>query len=201
MSDPINESFSALLDDQATSMDVQRLLNAMEKQPNKVQQWQQLAQCQANLQQDVHVDLLAQIHDKLYDDPALEQSTSGLFAAESIADAQGVQESAALKAESMAISDSSIASLESMINWRKALSSIGVAATVCAVSLLGFYQWQQPAITPNMQADIVASAADSSVSSAQIQQRFQQLMQQRSQQASFSLPAAENQWQSVEAAQ
>ena len=34
MTDPINESFSALLDNEASDMDIQRLLNAMDSQPD-----------------------------------------------------------------------------------------------------------------------------------------------------------------------
>ena len=185
-SEAINESFSALLDDQATSMDVQRLLNAMDKQPNKVQQWQGLAQCQAQVQQEVCVDLLSSIHSELYEEATLPASESE--ADESLLLANSAQNSASVETVSA-------------FSWRKSLSSITVAATVCAVSLIGFYQWQQPSLVAPSQADVVASSAGAGVSSAQIQQRFQQLMQQRSQQASFSLPASENQWQSIESAQ
>ena len=190
MSDPINESFSALLDDQASSMDVQRLLNAMEKQPNKVQQWQELAQCQAQLQKDVCIDVLSDIHDELYAPTA--SASADLDST--------IVDSSPLNASESALHhvNGALPSIEPAFNLRKTLSSIGVAATVCSVSLLGFYQWQQPTLSANIQADIVASSATGSVSSAQIQQRFQQLMQQRSQQASFSLPASENQWQSIE---
>ena len=73
MNDPINESFSALLDDQATSMDVQRLLNAMHNQPGKIKQWQGLAQCQGQIHDEVCVDLLDQINEKLFDEQELLQ--------------------------------------------------------------------------------------------------------------------------------
>lgn len=51
-----NESFSAFLDGEATELDIQRMLKAMEDAPESVQAWHELSKTQACLQDDVVVD-------------------------------------------------------------------------------------------------------------------------------------------------
>lgn len=58
--DRINESFSAFLDGEASEMDIQRLLNAMESDPQRVQDWHQLSRVQGALRGDVLVDMAVQ---------------------------------------------------------------------------------------------------------------------------------------------
>ena len=45
-----NESFSAFLDDEATELDIQRMLKAMEQDPTVVNHWHDLSKTQAALQ-------------------------------------------------------------------------------------------------------------------------------------------------------
>lgn len=58
--DRINESFSAFLDGEASEMDIQRLLNAMESEPQRLQDWHQLSRVQGALRGDVLVDVAVQ---------------------------------------------------------------------------------------------------------------------------------------------
>ena len=51
-----NESFSAFLDGEATELDIQRLLKAMDEDPQSVQQWHDLSRVKASLQGDTVVD-------------------------------------------------------------------------------------------------------------------------------------------------
>lgn len=46
----VDESFSALLDGEASELDIQRLLKAMDDQPEAVDRWQKLSSTQAKLQ-------------------------------------------------------------------------------------------------------------------------------------------------------
>lgn len=56
MTDKVNESFSAFLDGEASELDIQRLLKAMDDQPERMRSWHQLTQVSAVMQQDVVVD-------------------------------------------------------------------------------------------------------------------------------------------------
>lgn len=58
--DRINESFSAFLDGEASEVDIQRLLNAMESDPQRLQDWHQLSRVQGALRGDVLVDVAVQ---------------------------------------------------------------------------------------------------------------------------------------------
>lgn len=58
--DRINESFSAFLDGEASELDIQRLLNAMESEPQRVQDWHQLSRVQGALRGDVLVEVAVQ---------------------------------------------------------------------------------------------------------------------------------------------
>lgn len=51
-----NESFSAFLDGEATELDIQRMLKAMEESPESVQQWHELSKTQAVLQDEIVVN-------------------------------------------------------------------------------------------------------------------------------------------------
>lgn len=46
----VNESFSAFLDDEATELDIQRMLNAMEDEPSVINHWHDLSATQAVIQ-------------------------------------------------------------------------------------------------------------------------------------------------------
>jgi len=58
--DRINESFSAFLDGEASEMDIQRLLKAMESEPERMQDWHELSRVQGALRGDVLVDVAVQ---------------------------------------------------------------------------------------------------------------------------------------------
>ncbi|EAR10326.1 sigma-E factor negative regulatory protein [Reinekea blandensis] len=51
-----NESFSAFLDGEASELDIQRLLKAMDEDPQSIQQWHDLSKVKASLQGDTVVD-------------------------------------------------------------------------------------------------------------------------------------------------
>lgn len=51
-----NESFSAFLDGEATELDIQRLLKAMDEQPGITQEWHGISKIKASLQGDTLVD-------------------------------------------------------------------------------------------------------------------------------------------------
>jgi sigma-E factor negative regulatory protein RseA len=51
-----NESFSAFLDGEASELDIQRMLKAMEDSPAAVGEWHNLSKVQASLQNEVVVD-------------------------------------------------------------------------------------------------------------------------------------------------
>lgn len=72
--DRINESFSALLDGEASEMDIQRLLKAMESDPERVQDWHQLSRVQGALRGDVLVDVAVQ--SQAQQQPQADQTTS-----------------------------------------------------------------------------------------------------------------------------
>lgn len=59
--DRINESFSAFLDGEASEMDIQRLLNAMESEPQRMQDWHQLSLVQGVMRDDVLVEVAVQL--------------------------------------------------------------------------------------------------------------------------------------------
>jgi len=185
MSDPINESFSALLDDEATSMDIQRLLNAMDSQPKKMAQWETLAASKAKMQNEVEVSLLSSINEELYqvDSEFNEKQAVDLSYAEKLETKPKIEESSGF-----------------IEQFKRTVASITVAATVCGASLIGFYTMQSSVVAVQSEnaLPMMAAAAPSQISAA-MQQRLQELMQQRSQQASFTIPANQNQWKSVEA--
>lgn len=52
-----NESFSAFLDGEATELDIQRLLNAMDEQPQVSRDWHKLSKVKASLQGDTLTDV------------------------------------------------------------------------------------------------------------------------------------------------
>jgi sigma-E factor negative regulatory protein RseA len=56
MSTKANESFSAFLDGEATELDIQRMLKAMEKEPSVVSHWHDLSKVQAAIQGDPVLD-------------------------------------------------------------------------------------------------------------------------------------------------
>ncbi|WP_108125963.1 hypothetical protein [Saccharospirillum mangrovi] len=72
--DRINETFSAFLDGEASEMDIQRLLKAMESDPERIQDWHQLSRVQGALRGDVLVDVAVQ--PQAQDEPTREQSGS-----------------------------------------------------------------------------------------------------------------------------
>lgn len=51
-----NESFSAFLDGEASELDIQRMLKALDESPNALHEWHDLSKVQAGLQDDVIVD-------------------------------------------------------------------------------------------------------------------------------------------------
>lgn len=53
MTNKANESFSAFLDGEASELDIQRLLKAMDENPKAMNDWQGLSQAQAIAQGDV----------------------------------------------------------------------------------------------------------------------------------------------------
>lgn len=57
--DRINESFSAFLDGEASEVDIQRLLKALEDDPERRRDWHQLSRVQGALRGDVLVDVAA----------------------------------------------------------------------------------------------------------------------------------------------
>lgn len=57
MNDRINESFSAFLDGEASEVDVQRLMKALEKNPELMDDWHRLSQVQAAMAGDEIVDV------------------------------------------------------------------------------------------------------------------------------------------------
>jgi sigma-E factor negative regulatory protein RseA len=52
----VNESFSAFIDGEASELDIQRLLKAMDETPSVIQDWHGLSKVQASMQNDVLVD-------------------------------------------------------------------------------------------------------------------------------------------------
>jgi sigma-E factor negative regulatory protein RseA len=52
-----NESFSAFLDGEASEIDVQRMLKALDENPDLMNEWHDLSKVQAGLQNDVVVDV------------------------------------------------------------------------------------------------------------------------------------------------
>lgn len=53
----VNESFSAFLDGEASELDIQRLLKAMDEQPEQVSRWHEMTRVKAALQDDTVVDV------------------------------------------------------------------------------------------------------------------------------------------------
>ena len=53
----VNESFSAFIDGEASELDIQRLLKAMDETPSVIQDWHGLSKVQASMQNDVLVRL------------------------------------------------------------------------------------------------------------------------------------------------
>ncbi|GGX69795.1 sigma-E factor negative regulatory protein [Saccharospirillum salsuginis] len=57
MNDRVNESFSAFLDGEASEVDIQRLMKALDKNPELLDDWHRLSQVQAAMAGDVVVDV------------------------------------------------------------------------------------------------------------------------------------------------
>lgn len=57
MNERVNESFSAFLDGEASEMDIQRMLKALDKNPEVLDDWRRLSRAQAALAGDVLVDV------------------------------------------------------------------------------------------------------------------------------------------------
>jgi sigma-E factor negative regulatory protein RseA len=53
----VNESFSAFLDGEASELDIQRMLKAMDEQPEQVSRWHEMTRIKAALQDDTVVDV------------------------------------------------------------------------------------------------------------------------------------------------
>lgn len=76
MNDRVNESFSAFLDGEASEVDIQRMLKALENEPHLLDDWQRLSRVHAMLAGDVVVD--AGVHSSDVATPgAAPQATSG----------------------------------------------------------------------------------------------------------------------------
>lgn len=71
--DRINESFSAFLDGEASEVDIQRLLKAMEADPQRVHDWHQLSRVRGAMRGDVLVDTALESQPQAL--PQTEQST------------------------------------------------------------------------------------------------------------------------------
>jgi len=57
MNDRVNESFSAFLDGEASEVDIQRMMKALDKNPELLEDWHRLSQVQAAMAGDVVVDV------------------------------------------------------------------------------------------------------------------------------------------------
>ena len=57
MNDRVNESFSAFLDGEASEVDIQRMMKALDKNPELLDDWHRLSQVQAAMAGDVVVDV------------------------------------------------------------------------------------------------------------------------------------------------
>lgn len=60
MNDRVNESFSAFLDGEASEVDIQRMLKALDSDPRLLDEWHRLSRVQAALAGDVLVDIAPQ---------------------------------------------------------------------------------------------------------------------------------------------
>ncbi len=57
MNDRVNESFSAFLDGEASEVDIQRMMKALDQNPELLDDWHRLSQVQAAMAGDVIVDV------------------------------------------------------------------------------------------------------------------------------------------------
>ena len=72
-----SESFSAFLDGEASELDVQRMLKALEDQPGLMDEWRDLSQTQAVMQNEVIVDT-APLHHEVPTHSSVESTWSQL---------------------------------------------------------------------------------------------------------------------------
>lgn len=76
MNDRVNESFSAFLDGEASEVDIQRMLKALDSDPQLLDEWHRLSRVQAALAGDVLVDIATQSDVEESEDKPVEPSPS-----------------------------------------------------------------------------------------------------------------------------
>ena len=170
MTDPINESFSALLDNEASNMDIQRLLNAMDTHPEKMTDWKNVASGHSKCHQEQSFDVLSQVNEALYEQGEIDQ----------------------LSIHQIEDSEQKQTSIATHTPWfertKKWLGSATIAASVCAASILAINSVSED----QNQAGVMATGNPAMIPVGQesllIQQQLKEHYKQHSAQTSFRTP-------------
>lgn len=79
MNDKINESFSAFIDGEASEVDIQRMLKALDNDPTMLEEWHRLSRAQAMMAGDVLVDVAIQSESATQPEPRAKPSSPWLL--------------------------------------------------------------------------------------------------------------------------
>ncbi|BCE01020.1 hypothetical protein [Marinicellulosiphila megalodicopiae] len=171
MTDPINESFSALLDDEASSIDIQRLLKAMDSHPDKITQWKQVAAGHSSCQGEQSFDVLSQVNQALYAQGEIDTLAVHQINAKPIVEQQ-VPANATFFTRS-----------------KKWIGSATIAASVCAATVLGINSFEIEPTGQLQNTSVMATgnpvATPIGKEGLFIQQQLKEHFQQHSSQTSF----------------
>ncbi|MCJ8311877.1 MAG: hypothetical protein HRU38_06430 [Saccharospirillaceae bacterium] len=174
MTDPINESFSALLDNEANNMDIQRLLNAMDTHPEKMTDWKKVASGHSKCHQEQSFDVLSKVNEALYEQGEIDQ----------------------LSIHQIENSDQIQSNVAANTSWfdrsKKWLGSATIAASVCAATVLAINSTVEDQTGQLNQNTIMATGNPIAIPIGQesllIQQQLKEHYQQHSAQTSFGIP-------------
>ena len=177
MTDPINESFSALLDNEASNMDIQRLLNAMDSHPEKMTDWKNIASGHSKCHKEQSFDVLSKVNESLYEQGEIDQ----------------------LSIHQMEDSDQANVNQVNNVSWfsrsKKWLGSATIAASVCAASVLAINSVGEDQTGQLNQTGIMATGNPTAVPIGQesllIQNQLKEHYKQHSAQTSFGTPIVE----------
>jgi len=170
MTDPINESFSALLDNEASNMDIQRLLNAMDNQPDKLTDWKSIASGHSKCRGEKSFDVLSRVNETLYAEGQIDQLPINQI-------------------ENSNSHQSADVTASSLINRsKKWLGSATIAASVCAATVLTINGIGEDQTGQFDQTDVLATGNPTVAPVGQVQQQLKQHYQQHTLQTSFGTP-------------
>ena len=175
MSDPINESFSALLDNEASNMDIQRLLNVMDTHPEKMTDWKNIASGHSKCHNEQSFDVLSKVNESLYEQGDIDQLSIHQMET------------------SQSVKPATVAANASWFNRsKKWLGSATIAASVCAATVLAINSVGEDQTGQLNQEGIMATGNPTAVPIGQesflIQNQLKEHYKQHSAQTSYSTP-------------